>query len=200
MKILVPTTAPRRTWLLLSLLCFVVSIAIGLIIISILNRGTVNHGLTPIVQFFPLFKLMWADNPTAALWFLLRKSVFTLAHQDPRSGLNLWTYEFHTLSLLVYLITCTLLGRMLLALRQTQQTLIAYGQTFLAATLILLSMSYMTSIEHCSGATWVGFVALYGLGFDEFELYPAWQWLCALIGMALLAWQWLNQQRLRLRV
>ena len=193
MNISVPITSSRGAWLLISLLCFVSAIVFGLIALSALNGGWANHILTPVVQFFSLFQLLWNDNPATALWFLVRKSVFTFAYQDPRSGLNLWTYEFNSLTILVYLATCAVVGHLILRIRQQTQQL-AQGLLSLCGTILILSsMSYMTSIEHCSGATWIGFVAMYGLGFDEFELYPAWQWLCAGVGTLLLLWVYFNK-------
>lgn len=183
---------PQLGWLLGSFLCFLLSISIGLVLIMILNGGWANHILTPVIQFWSLFQLLWADNALAAIWFLVRKSLFTLAYQDPRSGLNLWTFEFSTLTLLVYIVVALLVGKLLQQLYKIN--LIKMDMLKLAlpgllgAALILASMSFMTSIEHCSGATWVGFVAMYGLGFDEFQLYPIWQWFVAISGLALFIW------------
>lgn len=183
---------PQWHSLVFGTICFVVSISAGIIVISLLNGSWVNHGLTPFIQFLSLFQLLWNDNPPEALWFLIKKSLFSLAHKDPRSGLNLWTYEFSSLSLLLYIAVAVFTGRLLARLGQEQKTLRQAGKILIifsiGAVLALISMSYMTSIEHCSGATWVGFVALYGLGVDGFSLYTAWQWLLALIGAALMAW------------
>jgi hypothetical protein len=57
--------------------------------------------------------------------------------------------------------------------------------------LVAFSVTYMTSIEHCAGPTWTGFVALYGLGYSQFELNPLWQALCAVAGLLLMLWGWM---------
>ena len=183
---------PRWGWILISFVCFIISISIGLIAIMVLNGGWANHGLTPVIQFWSLFQLLWNDNAPAAVWFLVRKSLFTFAHQDPRSGLNLWTFEFNTLTLLVYIVVALVLGKSLQRLMQMDlrgKDWVRLGLPLVSgAILVMLAMSFMTSIAHCSGATWVGFVALYGMGFDEFQLYPIWQWLIAISGLVLLIW------------
>jgi len=44
----------------------------------------------------------------------------------------------------------------------------------------------MSVVDHCAGPTWAGFVALYGIGASEFQLYPAYQIIAAVSGVALL--------------
>ncbi|WP_455201765.1 hypothetical protein [Kaarinaea lacus] len=122
----------------------------------------------------------------SSLHFLATKSLFAFAHQDPRSGLNLWTLEYDTYTLLIYLGVSAILGWTISTYRN-QAISIPSGPlytVFAGGVFVALSMSYMTVIDHCSGATWVGFVAMYGMGFDEFELYPVYQIICAAIGIA----------------
>lgn len=150
----------------------------------ILNGGLVNHLLTPVLQHISLFTVLWDENPMRAVQFLLTKSVIVFAHKDPRSGLNLWTYEFDSITLCVYIIIAFFCGKFVFKFlvnprRYRRAALLG----LLGSLLILISISYMTVIEHCAGATWVGFVSMYGMGFDEFELYPFWQWLCAGLGI-----------------
>ena len=169
---------------------FLFSVIIGLIIIMLLNDGVVNHVFTPLTQQLSLVSTLWDEKPLWASQYFLTKSVITLAHRDPRSGLNLWTYEFNAITILVYALVYG--GRLLLKFfsnprRYRTATLLGLG----GCLMTLASGSYMTVIEHCSGATWVGFVSLYGMGFDEFELYPLWQWLCAGLGGLALAGSWL---------
>jgi len=169
----------------------VLSIVLGLALIMLLNGGLVNHILTPILQYLSLFSILWDENPRGALQFILTKSVIAFTHKDPRSGLNLWTFEFDSITLAVYVLVAVFGGRLLLKLRANPRTHRWAGATGLTGcALLLFSVSYMTSIDHCSGATWVGFVSLYGLGFDEFELYTVWQWLCAGLGCLALAGSW----------
>jgi hypothetical protein len=70
---------------------------------------------------------------------------------------------------------------------------------FLCAFMISFSVSYMTVLEHCSGATWVGFVTLYGLGINEFDLYPVYQFIFAIIGILgfIATFAWLNMAKNR---
>ncbi len=170
---------------------FLLSVAMGLALIMLLNGGIVNHILMPIAQYMSLFTILWDEKPLGALQFLLTKSVVTFAHKDPRSGLNLWTYEFDSITIIVYALAAGFGGRLLLKFFNNPHnyrwaTIVG----LIGCTLVIFSVSYMTSIEHCSGATWAGFVSMYGMGFDEFELYTFWQWLCAGLGCFALAVSW----------
>lgn len=193
--VIAPKNAPRssRSWLLYSSLIFIGYFAIGLISITLLNKGWVNHILNPVGAAVSMFQLIWPEQPLAALEFLLTQSFVVLAHKDPRSALNLWTLEYDAITLLVYFGAAILLGRLLTrppehdASRDYSISTHGHFTAILGVSLLVSSVTYMTAIEHCSGATWVGFVMLYGLGFDGFELFPAYQWILFLIGVSLFA-------------
>lgn len=169
---------------------------IGLLLVMLLNGSVVNHTLAPVFQFLGIFQLIWPDQPVQSLQFLATKSLFAFAHQDPRSGLNLWTLEYDTYTLAVFLVVSLSVGWTVRQYRQQRRVTPLPAVLLCAAggALISLAVSYMSVIDHCSGATWVGFVALYGLGFDEFELYPSYQIICSAAGIVLLAagMLWLN--------
>lgn len=172
-------------WLLLSLVVFALHFVLGLIIVSAVNGKLPNHGLTPVFQYFSVFKLIWPEQPLSSLHFMATKSIFVFAHFDERSALKLWTLEYDFYTLMIYLAMSLSLGR-LLANYQTNASNLAIKQMvafFLSAFMISFSVSYMTVLEHCSGATWVGFVTLYGLGINEFDLYPVYQLIFAIIGI-----------------
>jgi hypothetical protein len=176
----------RRQWLLWGAVILTTHFVLGVLLTMILNGTMMNHALTPIFQFLGIFQIIWPEQPMSSLNFLATKSLFAFAHQDPRSGLNLWTLEYDTYTLLVYVTVSAILGWTITNYRN-QAISIPVGPLyciFAGGILVALSMSYMTVIDHCSGATWVGFVALYGMGFDEFELYPAYQIVCAAVGIA----------------
>ncbi|WP_455212399.1 hypothetical protein [Kaarinaea lacus] len=185
------TPISARQQLMSSIGFLLLSVTLGLVMIMLLNGGMVNHILIPIAQYLSLFTILWDEKPFGALQFLLTKSVVTFAHKDPRSGLNLWTYEFDSITIVVYALVAGFGGRLLLKFFGNPRN---YRWATLAGLsgclLVIFAVSYMTSIEHCSGATWVGFVSLYGMGLDEFELYPIWQWLCASLGVLALAASW----------
>jgi hypothetical protein len=186
------TAISYRYWLSVSAIVFVVSLILGLVCVILLNKGNLNHVLTPIFQYFGIFRLIFPDQPIGALQFILSKSLVAFAHKDPRSALNLWTYEFDGITVLVYLLSSLTLGYCF-ALYLRSENRGSFGPLFTSiagAVLLLFSVSYMTVIEHCSGATWAGFVALYGLGFDELALFPAYQWLNGGLGTVLLIWGW----------
>lgn len=189
----------KLQWLSLSLSVLAAHFILGLIIVMILNGSLVNHILTPAFQFIDVFKLTWPEQPLGSLHFLATKSILVFSHYDPRSALNLWTLEYDFYTLLVYLGVSLLLGRILASYRNDSSTMpfkmvIAF---IISGFLVSFSISYMTVLEHCSGATWTGFVTLYGLGVDEFELYPIYQIICAIIGILcfISTYIWLNSSK-----
>jgi hypothetical protein len=176
----------KRNWILWTVMIFMAHFITGLVIVMALNGKLVNHTLAPVFQFLGIFQIIWPEHPLDSLHFLATKSLFAFSHYDPRSGLNLWTLEYDSYTLLVYASLSVLMGWVIATYRQ-QAISIPYGPAItcgLGVLLAALSISYMTVIDHCSGATWVGFVALYGMGFDEFELYPVYQIICAALGTA----------------
>ena len=186
-------------WLLWSTVVLAAHFVIGLLVVMLLNGKLVNHSLAPIFQFLGIFQLIWPDQPLQSLQFLATKSLFAFAHQDSRSGLNLWTLEYDTYTLLVFIAVSLLVGWIVNIYRQQASTIpfTAVALCVAGGFFVSLAVSYMTVIDHCSGATWVGYVALYGLGFDEFELYPAYQIICAAAGIVMLitGFIWLNSRK-----
>lgn len=175
----------NRSWFQWSAIILLAHFVVGLLIVMVLNGKLVNHILTPILQFLGIFQIIWPQQPMDSLHFLATKSLFAFAHHDPRSGLNLWTLEYDSYTLIIYIVLSILLGWVIATYRR-QAISIPVGPAIACTAgifFIATAVSYMTAIDHCSGATWVGFVALYGMGFDEFELYPAYQIICAALGI-----------------
>ncbi len=179
-------------WLPLSAL-FASFFVIGLTTITLLNGGMVNHMLFPIGTDIAMFQLIWQEQPLRALEFIVTKSLFVFIHQDPRSGLNLWTLQYDSITLAVYLFAALLGGRLIRRVRQTTPHNTGLLRGLLGVVLLVTTFTYMTAIEHCSGATWVGFVALYGLGFGDFEFYPYYQGALTLLSLGLLMWSFIKQ-------
>lgn len=186
------STQPKlstRQWLQVSGLLLVFLMCAGLLLIMLLNGGRINHLLTPILQYLSLFKVLWDENVIGAIQFLLSKPLLSFAYQDAKSGLNVWTYDFDSYTVAVYAIAALVGGRLIARQWYYQRTgskrPIIFG--FIGMSLLAFSMSYMSAIAHCSGPTWVGFVSLYGLGLDEFQLYPFYQILVAIVGIVLLS-------------
>jgi len=174
-----------KYWLGLSAAILLAHFVVGLLIVMLLNLNFVNHTLTPVFQYLGLFKLTWPEQPLGSLHFLATKSILVFSHYDARSALNLWTLEYDFYTLVVYIVVSLSLGRIMANQRNSssklpRNILLSF---VVAGFLVSFSMSYMTVLEHCSGATWVGFVTLYGIGLNEFQLFPIYQVICALIGI-----------------
>ena len=172
-------------WLLISSVVLAIHFLLGLMIVIAVNGNMVNHALTPIFQYIGVFKLTWPEQPLGSLHFLATKSIIVFSHFDARSALNLWTLEYDFYTLVTYLAVSLVLGRVFAkhfndSSNMPRKALIAF---IISAFFTSFSISYMTVLEHCSGATWVGFVTLYGIGLNEFELYPIYQIICACIGI-----------------
>ena len=180
----------RDKWMFVSSLFLLLHFTIGLGLVMMLNGKWLNHALTPVFQYLGMFKLIWPEQPLGAIQFITTKSLFAFAHQDPRSGLNLWTLEYDSITTIIYVLVSAMLGwitvKVLTAVDpRTPKTALTLG--VLGAIFLSFSVSYITVIDHCSGATWAGFVMMYGMGFDEFQLYPAYQFISAIIGILGLA-------------
>lgn len=179
----------RRQWLTVSGLLLLLLVAIGLLLVMLLNGGVVNHVLTPFLQYTSLFTVLWNDKPLGAMRFMLHQPLLTFTYKDPRSTLNLWTYDFDAITTLVYVVACLVAGRIVAQYWFAKQR-VAYRVALALAlgglTLTVLSTTYMSVIEHCAGPTWVGYVSMYGLGWDVENRYPAYQIVLASVGVVLL--------------
>ncbi|MFV2058297.1 MAG: hypothetical protein ACC707_17665 [Thiohalomonadales bacterium] len=176
-----------QTWTLI-ILIFVAIVGTGLSLLMLINLSIINTIFSPILQYMSLFLVLWQDDPFGALQFIATKSIVAFAHTDARSGLNLWTYEIDSITLFVYLFSAVLFAKV--ASRHNHSTrppeqknlkLALVGSVFMS-----FSFTYMTAIEHCAGPTWVGFVMLYGLGFEGFQLTPIYQWAGGIVGATFL--------------
>ncbi len=175
-------------WATLSLLVLLAWITLHLLLIALFNDGLPNHLLTPFRQYTPLLGIIWDENPFTALQIFATKSLLAITHLDARSGLNVWTYELDSITSMVYLACAAVIA---LGLKQWARPAAVHSPLALAslwsgAVLLATSVTYMSSIDHCSGPTWVGFVTLYGLGMEQSNIYLWWQIACAALGVALL--------------
>ena len=172
-------------WLILGFFILIGIITASTALLSILNTGYFNRLVIFIGNYIPMIKLLWQDSLTNAIQFASTKSLFAVAYLGPRSQLNLWTYEFDTISLAVYVISSMYLARTFKT-HTISSASNPLALKIIGSVLILLSVSYMSVIQHCAGPTWVGFVAAYGFGFEGFDHLGIWQILFAICGIALI--------------
>jgi hypothetical protein len=184
-----------RNLLAVSGLLFISFIVVGLVAMTLLNGGMVNVVIFPIGADISMFRLIWPEQPQGALEFIVTKSLIVFIHQDPRSALNLWTLQYDSITLAVYLIAALLGAKLINGARQTTTHNTGLLRGLLGMVLLVAAFTYMTAIEHCSGATWVGFVSLYGLGFSGFNFYPYYQGVFAALGLGLLIWGLFKQRQ-----
>ena len=184
-------------WFVLSTVVFIALILSGIVIMMIATGRLVNAVYFPIQEYFGIFKIIWSDNPWGAIRVLSNKSIIAFGHFDSRSTLYLWTLEFNSIALLAYGSVSIAGGwwLMQLALSQTRvpQTFLLMSVT--GSFLLLISSTYATVLAHCAGPTWITYVALYGMGFDEFSLHRIWQWVLAIAGGVLILAAIINEHR-----
>lgn len=134
------------------------------------NLSLVNNVFFPIGQYLSMAGMMWDESVLGTLQFLSHKSLFALAHTDSRTGLHIWTVEFDFITLAVY---AAVVGIYLYWAKEQQRFFSARSQRgawlIVALLCLVFASTYVTSIAHCAGPTWAGFVLLYGLGFEELD-------------------------------
>jgi hypothetical protein len=181
-------------WFILSTGVFLTLVLSGIALMILANGRLVNTVDFPIKEYFGIFKIIWSDNPWGAIRVMSNKSILLFGHYDSRSTLYLWTLEFNSTALLVYI--CVSIAGGWLIQHMLTQAGISRGCFYISVTgyvLLLLSSTYATVLAHCAGPTWVTYVALYGVGFEEVSLNPIWQWVCAIVGGLLMITAIINE-------
>ena len=185
-------------WFFSSLAIFVGLIITDVILMVLLNGRLVNKLFFPVTEYVSIFPLIWNNNPFTALYIFNTKSVLAFAHYDQRSALNLWTLEFTSISLFVYALVSTYAGWVVktwMSIKSMPHTIIYLSG--LGSGLILLSATYGTVLAHCAGATWIVYVGLLGLGFEDIPVTSLWQWLLAGMGGGLILVSLLRYRKAR---
>jgi hypothetical protein len=189
---------PKFTnWFALSTCVFLALILSGIVLMMIANGRLVNAVDFPVKEYFGIFKIIWSDNPWGAIRVMSNKSIVLFGHYDSRSTLYLWTLEFNSIALLVYL-SVSIAGGWLI--RRTLTRTIPLRFLYISMTgsfLLLLSSTYATVLAHCAGPTWITYVALYGMGFEKLSLNPIWQWVFAIVGGVLIITVIINAHRIK---
>jgi len=186
------TNTPNLTfgkWLISSTLYFFICILSLTILMMIANVGLANNLHFPILDTLSLFAAMYEQNAWETLYIFSNKSLFAIGEFDNRSGLYLWTLELDFITLLTYALACGIAKFVFhqAAISTTGYTSSpAYKWSLVGLIILILSKTYITVLGHCAGPTWIGYVALYGLGVEELELTPLWQWLSATFGLLLI--------------
>ena len=168
-----------RSLFVTSAAIFFAALLFETLLLAVLNREMVNNLLFPVAQYLPMLSIIWHDNAWAAMQILVGKSLLAIGHYDARSGLYLWTLEFDALSLLLHLLGAIVIAKSIALPGRLLRWVIA------GIALVVFSHTYVTAIAHCAGPTWAGFVALYGLGVEEFPVNSMWQWLFFATGATL---------------
>lgn len=57
--------------------------------------GAPNQFTTPFMEQWPLFKVLWASNPGAAIQILMQQPLMVIAHGEPTSVLPVWRLVFY---------------------------------------------------------------------------------------------------------
>jgi hypothetical protein len=159
-----------------------------------------NQLVAPLLEYWPLFNILWASNPGAALPTLWQQPVFSFGHREPGSGLLAWGVFFYPLPLAL------LLGAALMAAR----TLCgghyrAIGRCLISLlpgmALLLFAVTYVQLASCCTGGPrWTLDVWLFSLIYDPLSPWTGWQelylriegWLVlGQLALALLGMFWL---------
>lgn len=175
-------------WIISSLAYFslIIILLTGLMVIA--NLSFFNNLQFPITNMLALLPDMIAQSPWQTLVIFSNKTILAIGNADMRSGLYLWTLELDLNTILTYAITAGLAAWIFHNLPyKSRENQFIHLWTFAALGLLILSRTYVTVLAHCAGPTWIGYVALYGLGFEEITLTSTWQWLLAIAAFLIAA-------------
>lgn len=152
------------------------------------NVGLVNNVHFPVLNSLPLFTTMFEQNAWETVYIFSNKSLISIGQFDDRSGLYLWTLELDVNTLLTYALVCGV-GTWLFRHAATTPRYASgsiYKWSIAGFLILIFSRTYVTVLGHCAGPTWVGYVALFGLGAEQLEIISTWQWFIAALGVTLI--------------
>ncbi len=170
-------------WVTLSTLFFFICILLLVGIMMLANTGLVNNIQFPILHSLPLFSSMFEQSARKTNSLFSNKTLIAIGQFDPRSGLYLWTLELDFNSLVIYGLISGIgvwLFSHAAAVKYSSGSI--YRWSIAGLFILIFSRTYITVLAHCAGPTWIGFVALYGLGAEDLDITSTWQWFIAAFG------------------
>lgn len=173
------------SWPVLGLVLVAAAVGGAVLAVMALHGRPVNRLYSPMIEYLPMFKLIFRDDALTALRLVSDKPLVAFAHLDAYSRLHLWTLEFNALSIAGYLGAAFALAYVITRASVTGRVRACSAG---AAVTLVIALTYVTSIGHCSGPTWAVLVALYGLGFSEIEAGDYAQWAMGAMAVAALTY------------
>lgn len=164
--------------------------------------GMPDRFAMPLVEQWPLLKILWASNPGAATQILLQQPLLAIAHGGPGGGAPVWGLFFYPVSLAVLLAVSILAAAVLLRAGGREATRRRLVSLLPGMALLVFVTTYAQLASCCTGGPrWLLDIWLYSLAYNTFDTLIDWQALyigvatslpivqavLALIGVALLA-------------
>jgi hypothetical protein len=134
-----------------------------------------NQLVAPLLEYWPLFKILWVSNPGAALPTLLQQPMLVFGHRESASGLLAWGVFFYPLPLALLLGASVMTARPLCSGHPG-----AIGRRLTSLlpgmTLLLFAVTYVQLASCCTGGPrWALDVGLFSLIYDPLSPLAGWQ-------------------------
>lgn len=180
-------------------------ILFGLLVVPIgflagFTGGIPNQFTTPLMEQWPLLKVLWASNPGAAIQILMQQPLMVIAHSEPANGLQTWRLFLYPVPLAVYL-AVSVLAAVILRSGARGATLRRLVLLLPGMALLAFVATYVQIAACCTGGPrWALDIWLFSLAYNPLSTLIDWQqfyiWIegifsivqavLALLGVALL--------------
>lgn len=139
----------------------------------------------PLVEQWPLLKILWASNPGAAMPILLQQPLLLIAHSGPGGGAPVWSMFFYPVPLAVQLVVSICVAVYLCAGARE-----AAGWRLVSAlpgmTLLVFVTTYVQLASCCTGGPrWLLDIGMYALAYNTFDTLIDWHALYISVAGAL---------------
>ena len=147
--------------------------------------GVPDRFSLPFVEQWPLFKILWASNPGAAMPILMQQPLMLIAHSGPDGGAPVWSLFFYPVPLAVQLVISICVAVFLCAggREAVRRRLVS---ALPGMTLLVFVTTYVQLASCCTGGPrWLLDIGMYALAYNTFDTLIDWHALYMSVAGAL---------------
>lgn len=164
-------------------------ILLGLLIVPVgflagFIGGMPNRLAAPLVEQWPLFKILWASNPGAAVHVLVQQPLMVIAHSGSAGGTPAWQLFLYPVSLAVQLAVAIFAAAILCS--GSRGAMFRGLVPLLPGMATLVFVTTYAQVAFCctGGPRWVLDIGLFSLASDPLSTWIDWRQLYLRIGGA----------------